>query len=607
MAFDPTSPPPADPWIGAFSTAAPQPPQAPATRPAAPWIGVGATLICLLTATSVMGAPAALPATAVSRWLPPDGSRFAFTADGATHTVEWSRPAVHSLTQFNSPTFGTWARITEADWTQAGYLRVTSQRLNDLAAAEATGEDLWLVDDTGARTIAESLSDTLDTIWEPGRLDLPADLAAGETWSSQGEVAFRPPGGEWGVTSYHAGYQATAPDEGTDLARGCVVVAMTLTVNQQELASERTWCPGAGVVASHDSESNWTPTATLPQLSPAEQPVFDWSRAEELEFTDLAHSRSGLEYTSLSPTSTPGLLPDGAVVVANRIMPDLMALDPAEGLLSVRWVARPGGTLTSAASLAGITVVTTARRSLIGYGPGGQWLWQTSLSDLTRIPPVLAGTDLAVVVTLDGAVTGYDLATGSERWRVDLGTEIRRAPLVAGDRILVADAAGALSCLDLAGEELWTIDAGRVISLAVGGGPEPLVAVGRSDSAVVRAYSLADGSQVWRQRVLENALDLVSLGDRFVLRDDDRLVGIDAVTGAQLWTADLRSERAIGGGDRVLLLTATSLVLVDGEGRQVRAWPHDLGDVGRADNYLATVGDAVIAAGPTGFAVGRQP
>ncbi|MCW5951147.1 MAG: PQQ-binding-like beta-propeller repeat protein [Propionibacteriaceae bacterium] len=234
-------------------------------------------------------------------------------------------------------------------------------------------------------------------------------------------------------------------------------------------------------------------------------------------------------------------------------------------------------------------------------------MWRPPLSDLTRVPPVLAGADTAVVVTLDGAVTGYDLVTGSERWRTGMGTEIRHAPLVAGDRILVADAAGALSCFDLAGKELWTIDAGRVSALAVGEGPDPLVAVGRSDSMVVRAYSLADGSQVWHRRVLEDAKDLVSLGDRFVLRDDDQLVGLDAATGAQLWTAAIRSQQAIGGGDRVLLLSASSLVLVDREGRQVREWPHRLGDVGRADNYLETSGDAVIVAGPIGFAVGRLP
>ncbi len=593
--------------IGKYGAEVSFDPVAPPRRSAAPWLGVGAALIGLLTATSVMGAPAATPETGAGFWLPPDGTRFAFSSDHVLHTAEWSRPAPHSLMQFNSPTFMTWATITDVDWTEASYLRVTSQRLDGRAAAEATGEDLWVVDDAGAWTIAESLSDALDTIWEPGRLDLPADLAIGAAWYSEGEVAFRSPGGEWGGTGYRADYQASAPTDPAELSRGCVVVSMTLTVNQQELPNERTWCPGAGVVASHDDEFTWTPAASLPRLPLAEQPAFEWSRADELEFSDLVHSQPGAGNTFLSPIAAPHLLPNGSLVVANRLMADLIALDSTTDPPPVRWAARPGGTLTSAASFAGVTVVTTSRRALVGYGPDGQWLWETPLSDLTRVPPVLAGDDTVVVVTLDGAVTGYDLSTGNERWRAGMGTEIRQLPLVAGQRILVADAGGALSCFDLAGEELWTIDAGRAIALAVGGDPNPLVVVGRSDSMVVRAYSLSDGSQVWHQRILEDAKQLVSLGDRFVLRDDDRLVGIEAGTGARLWTTTVRSETAAGGGGYVLLLSESSLILVDREGRQVREWPHQLGDVGRADNYLATSGEAVIAAGPTGFAVGRLP
>ncbi|MCW5951146.1 MAG: hypothetical protein KIT69_02665 [Propionibacteriaceae bacterium] len=373
MSFDPAPQPPGPgPRIGAHPV--PPLPVSPVRRrsPAAPWIGVGLTMVCLLTATSVMGAPAAPPSSGAARWLPPDGTRFAFSADGITHTVEWSQPAPHSLMQFNSPTFMTWASIAEVDWTTAAYLRVTSQRLDDGAAAEATGEDLWVVGEDGARTVAESLSGTLDTIWEPGRLDLPADLAAGAAWASEGEVAFRPPGGEWSGTTYHADYQAAAPTDEAARVRGCVVVTMNLIINQQELPNERTWCPGAGVVASQDSESTWTPAGSLPRLPLAEQPAFDWSRADELTFTDVSHSQPGVGNTTLSPVSTPGLLPNGSLVVANRIMPDLIALDPVADPPPVRWAARPGGTLTSAASFAGATVVTTSRRALVAYGPDGQ-------------------------------------------------------------------------------------------------------------------------------------------------------------------------------------------------------------------------------------------
>ncbi len=572
-----------------------------------PWVGVGLTLLGLLGATSTIGAPAASPATGAARWLPPDGTRFAFAAGEEAYATEWARPSLLSLMQSNSPTFSTWAGITDMPWDEASYLRVASHQLDARASAEVTGEDLWVIDDRGGWTVAESASGTLDTIWEPGRLDLPADLAAGNTWTSEGAVAFRTPDQEWSSTDYRADYRAQAPTDPGERLRGCVVVAMTIVINQQELPSERTWCPGSGVIASHDGENAWQPSDALPRLSPVDPPAFDWSRADELQFTDRVHSQPGAGITSLSPISAPAVLPDGSLVFANQVVPDLIALDSAEDPPPVRWVARPGGTLTSTASFAGITVVTNGRRELVAYGPEGQWLWQARLTDLTRVPPVRFGADTVVVVTLDGGVTGYDLVTGEERWRATMGTEIRRTPLAAGDRLLVADAGGALSSFDRQGNEQWTVDAGRVAALAVSDGPAPVVAVGRSDSYVVRGYSLADGSQVWRSRIKQDAHGLVSLGDRFVLRDDDYLLGIDAASGAELWAQPLRSRTAIGGGERVLVLTGKSLLLLDADGRQVREWPHRLGDVDHSTSYLAVSGDAVVVSGPIGVTVGRTP
>ena len=60
---------------------------------------------------------------------------------------------------------------------------------------------------------------------------------------------FRPPGGEWVSAEYRADYRALAPADPAEQWRGCVVVAMELTVNGQKLPSDRTWCPGAGVIA----------------------------------------------------------------------------------------------------------------------------------------------------------------------------------------------------------------------------------------------------------------------------------------------------------------------------------------------------------------------
>ncbi|MGC3955031.1 MAG: PQQ-binding-like beta-propeller repeat protein [Propionicimonas sp.] len=572
----------------------------------APWVGVSLALVGLLTATSVVGAPAAPTPTGADWWLPQDGTRFVFDAGDTIWTTEWSRPSLFTLLPARSPLLVHWSKVTKTSWEDAQYLRVSSQQQDAQGKVQATGEDLWTLDDTGARTIAESTSDTLELVWEPGRPDLPADLAVGATWSSAGTVDFRNPGGEWSSAPYRADYQASAPTDPQQQWRGCIVVAMELVVSDQSLPHERTWCPGTGLASADDGFSPWVPMDGPPRITPTRLPAFDWSRADQLEFISRPHSRPGAGSISLSLTSAPGVLPDGNLVAANQLAPDLLAIDPAEELPVIRWSARPGGDLTSAASFDDITVVTTSRRGVVGYGPQGQWLWEARLSDLTRVPPVRFG-DLVVVVTLDGAVTGYDLVSGAERWRAGMGTEIRRAPLVAGDRLLVADAGGGLASFDPQGNEQWTIDAGQVSSLAVSDGPDPVVAVGRKDSYVVRAYSLSAGDQVWRARILQDAKDLISLGDHFVLRDDDQLLAIDAASGAQLWSQPLVSKVGIGQGDRILLLTATAVLLLDGQGRQLREWPHQLGDVMNSAGFLTIAGDKVLTFGPAGFAVGRTP
>ena len=185
-----------------------------------------------------------------------------------------------------------------------------------------------------------------------------------------------------------------------------------------------------------------------------------------------------------------------------------------------------------------------------------------------------------------------------------MAVEIHRPPVAAGNRLLVSDQGGALTCFDAAGAELWTIDAGQVSSLAVTDGPDPLVVVGRADSYVVRAYRLADGEPVWRTRIVEDARGLVAIGDRVVLRDSDRLLGLDVATGETLWTQVLRNWAVIGGGDRLLALTDDALVLLDADGRRLKEWPVQLGDV-ESVSYLTIAADAVLVYGPTGFAVGR--
>ena len=64
---------------------------------------------------------------------------------------------------------------------------------------------------------------------------------------------------------------------------------------------------------------------------------------------------------------------------------------------------------------------------------------------------------------------------------------------------------------------------------------------------------------------------------------------------------------AIGGDQRVLLLTDTELVLLDADGRPVKSWPHGLGDISQSATFLTAGEDSVVAYGPLSMSVGRLP
>ena len=150
-------------------------------------------------------------------------------------------------------------------------------------------------------------------------------------------------------------------------------------------------------------------------------------------------------------------------------------------------------------------------------------------------------------------------------------------------------------------------DAGRARSIAVSAGPDPVVVFGEQGSLVLQAYALDSGRPLWRQRVYQDARQLIALDSVVVLRDDDHVLGIDPASGAVVWDwSGQRTWTAIGGGRRVLLLGDTELILLDDAGHQLRAWPHHLGDVSETVHLVAADG-SVLAYGPTGLEIGSRP
>jgi len=369
----------------------------------------------------------------------------------------------------------------------------------------------------------------------------------------------------------------------------------------------RTWCPGLGVTRVVADGHTWAPTtATPPPVEVNPEAPFDWGAAPQLSFT-MWDSKRSPDSAFLSPVSPPGLI-EGDAIFAQRFpgVVHAIILTDDEEEPSIAWAAHPGGSLTTAATLGGVTVVATTNRELVAYAEG-HWIWQAQLEDLSLTPPVRMG-NMAIVATLDGAVTAYDLASGYLRWRTSLGAEIRLPPLVSGDRVLVANQAGALSCLDKDGEVLWTVNAGRPRSMAVSGGPDPVVVYGKDGTVVIRAYSVEDGHQVWRSRIYEDPREMVALADALVVRDDDATLGVDWLTGAVMWRwSGQRTNNVIGGGQYALLLAEYDLVLLDAQGNEARVWPHRLLDATTGVTFLVAGDKTVLVFSGARLEIGVLP
>ncbi|MEA4945883.1 MAG: PQQ-binding-like beta-propeller repeat protein [Propionicimonas sp.] len=571
---------------------------------------IGLTLIGLASATSLVGRPTPPETAGVAGWLPSDGSRARFAQPGNSDVLfsEWSRPEPLSLGLSDLIVLPFWKQDTALNW-----LDVPIVRLRTIAAGpdgQATGQSdlLWTLEADGARTAIDSAFPGEVSYFVPGRLDLPSGVRDGDTWSSRGTVHnWDDAAGAFLATPYRADFRAGAPSDPGQARRGCLEVAMTQQTGDRTADERRTWCPGEGIVGFTGTDQTWTLTMDGPPVQLGTSVAFDWNTADNLEFTRHAINRAPEPGSlSLFPVSPPGLLGGGAVL-ALQAQPELVGVNTEVDPLAVTWGARPGGTPTAAATMAGISLVATIERHVVAYNSQGRWLWEAPLSDLAVVPPVRFG-DRAVLVTLDGAVTAFELTTGTQAWRTELGAEIRSLPVAAGDRLLVGNQAGALACLDTAGNQQWVIDAGVPRSLAVSAGPDPVVVFGENGSVVLRGYSLADGSQLWRNRLYQDARDLIALDSLVVVRDDDVTLGIDPASGESLWTwSGQRTLTGTGGGRRVLLMSETSLVLLDDQGRPVRQWPHDLGQVAATSRFLTTSGDTVLAYGPRSLEVGRLP
>lgn len=181
---------------------------------------------------------------------------------------------------------------------------------------------------------------------------------------------------------------------------------------------------------------------------------------------------------------------------------------------------------------------------------GCNWIKNLGKKDNVEPPRVLV--EFAPTANVQTSWTG-SVGKGSGK------SGARMSPAVVGDRLYVAGVDGVVQALDASnGRTLWSV---RDKKMRWSGGPaanETLVVVGTLGGQV-RAFSAADGSQLWQTQLSSEVICAPAIADGVVAvrSQDGRLFGLDPADGTRRWVYEqtvpvlsLRGNASplIGGG-----------------------------------------------------------
>ena len=272
--------------------------------------------------------------------------------------------------------------------------------------------------------------------------------------------------------------------------------------------------------------------------------------------------------------------------------------------------------------------------------------WKAFVGGESYASPVV-GTNTVYVATKAGSVVALDLASGAERWRVDVGDYVARSTPALDARTLYVAAGYALFALDShTGHERWSkplrftgscspvVDSGMVyvatqeghISAFVAATGEevwhyrndnllfgsPAVAGGvvviADEAGQVTAIDAASGREIWQKKAGGEAFATPAIADGtvYIATDKPEFVAFDLKTGRERW------RREVGGISSPGL--ADGMVYLGGADQSLRALDARTGDerwssaLGYAIESSASISDAVVfvASGPTLYALDRK-
>ena len=488
----------------------------------------------------------------------------------------------------------------------AGASVLTGMSDHEAHTAQLWRESLTTVQDTGSdpadgtvqvsdlhRLSAEGLSllassgGSVGFAYSPALLELPASVAPGSTWRSEGDALPN------GLVTYTAEFTAAMPSDrelvaasrlGAEELNSCLQTtgksayldsAGTVLI---EITEADLWCEGRGRVAIV-ATVNGSPVVQGPPATPPGRvappsvlaPV-QWSspgswaaREVELGYADRFFGEQKL---SVALANAPVRTASGLVVATNQTGDDITALRQREGVLMREWIGHPGGEVIGLGTADDVVIATTSHRRVVAYSSAGRRLWAMDTPELVLAQPTDAGDGRVVFVGLDGTVSSVGARSGELAWSRKLDADVSTPATIAGGAVVLVDRAGRITAFDRStGETLWSRDDERV-SAAVA--VESLVVMVGEDG-FARAFDALTGDRRWEVRYTGSSRAALAVGDLVVLVSDEQTLGVGSRTGVVSWQRE-GAEDAIGDGRSLILIGLDEASLVDESGSVERTW-----------------------------------
>jgi outer membrane protein assembly factor BamB len=220
-----------------------------------------------------------------------------------------------------------------------------------------------------------------------------------------------------------------------------------------------------------------------------------------------------------------------------------------------------------------------------------------------------ASGEALYLLTATGELWCLDPLNGSRRWRVETGITDAQAPVVAGDRVVLAGR-GAAAFEALAGRPLWTaLDGERATTPpAVGAG----LLIASEAGGRVHARDVASGASLWvrvlgRELIAPPAVD--DSGRVFIGTLERSFLCLDGRDGGKTrwrWRVGTAiHQRALPVRDRVAFASLENVLYSLKSGGGDMVWRQGL--PGRALSGPTLVGGAFLLATQEGFLMGFNP